>query len=116
MKTLIATIAVLFTMVTAASANEKETLGMCLVNAFVTSVALQNDITEEMIYAYIRSNAGASMREQLVDQIAVKIDFVVGSKFDEEPLSHVLNLMRSEDHVLYSLESKCIIDYYSESA
>ena len=116
MKTLIATMAVLFTMATAASATTREPLGNCLIGAFVGSIATNGGVSEDVLYDYLMSDVGASQREQVINQANKKVEFIVASKYAEEPLSYVLDMMSTEDNALNLLEAQCVIDYYSESA
>tara|TARA_R110000796_G_scaffold207841_1_gene324133 strand:+ start:47 stop:397 length:351 start_codon:yes stop_codon:yes gene_type:complete len=115
MKTLIATIAILFTVVTAASASQREPLGNCMIGAFVQNLAISSDLDEETIFTFLGSPEGAPQLQQLIDGTTQKVHFVVRAKLTGEPLSYVLDTLKTVDPVFNALESACIIDYYGEA-
>ena len=116
MKTLIATMAVLFTMATAANATTREPLGDCLIGAFVETLSIEHGIKESAIVEFLMSEAGRSQREQILNDTENKVNFIVVSKMTGESLQYVRGLLYTAEDAYDALVMDCVTDYYSESA
>lgn len=116
MKTLITTMAVLFTMATAASAATREPLGDCMIDAFIQTVVASSGITYDEVVDYLLSPEGSAQKEELLAGTDLKVAYVVASKYAGESMNSVLADLETSDPIFNAFESVCVVKYFSETA
>ena len=114
MKTLIATMAVLFTMATAASADHNVRLETCLAGAVVSAIAAQEELPMSQVRAWLMTPSGANMQHKIAANADMMAEAMVQVKTAGGTITDVQNATHTGKVLLDHNIMKCVIDLFSE--
>tara|TARA_R110000868_G_scaffold130620_2_gene340340 strand:+ start:2571 stop:2921 length:351 start_codon:yes stop_codon:yes gene_type:complete len=116
MKNLIATMAVLFTMATAASADHNVRLKTCLVGAVVSAIADQKGLPLSQVQAWLITPSGDAIQHKIAAKAEMIAQAMVQIKTTGGTIKDVQNATRTGKVILDHNITKCVIDLFSEPA
>ena len=112
MKTLIATLAAVSTMATAANAFGHETLSNCMNVAAIKAVSVDYNLTVEMLNAHMRNPKYAEDATAVYDMTHKIVMNTIKAKANNMSMYEVVNIIDEGSDVFVDLATVCIGNYY----
>lgn len=115
MKTLIATMAALFTMATAATAHHDVRLETCIAGAVVIAIADQEELTVSQVRVWLTTPNGAEFQHRIAANAEGTAKSIVQLRGAGAEAADVSEVMKTGRKVLDHEMARCVVLFYNET-